>query len=281
MLKGLVQRELLKLPKGQRKVAEYVLERPYEVAVCSGSELGERTGTSESTVIRFSYSMGFTGYPALQKAIREELYTPESSFSSYQEDKLTIGDASPIYEKVMECDQRAIAETARVIDPAQFDRAVRELLTAENVLVLGLRASYPASSWLALMLGLVRDNVHVMNPLAGDPVQSMVQVNSNSTLVVFSFHRYLKETLEITALAKKRGAFVIGISDSQSAPVSVGCDVLFTIESGASTIDKAAPLFSLLNALVAAVCIKNPADVKKRQEAARQIDSGFYYMETI
>ena len=281
MLKGLVHREILKLPRGQRKVAEYVMERPHEVAVCSGSELGERTGTSESTVIRFSYNMGFTGYPALQKAIREELYTPESSFSDYQDDKLTIGEESRIFEKVMERDQRAIAETARGIDPVQLDRAVREILTAENISVLGLRASYPAASWLALMLRFVRDGVHVMHPQAEDPALSMALTDSRSVVIVFSFHRYLKETLEITDLAKKKGAFVIGISDSLSAPVSASCDVLFSIESGASTVDKAAPLFSFLNALVAALCVKNPAEVKKRQEAAREIDSGFYYVESI
>lgn len=281
MLKGLVHREILKLPRGQRKVAEYVMERPHEVAVCSGSELGERTGTSESTVIRFSYNMGFTGYPALQKAIREELYTPESSFSDYQNDKLTIGEEGLIFEKVMERDQRAIAETARNIDPEQFDRAVREILTAGNLSVLGLRASYPAASWLALMLRFVRDDVHVMHPQAEDPALSMVRTDSRSVVIVFSFHRYLKETLEISSLAKKRGAFIIGVSDSPTAPVSAYCDVLFSIESGSSTIDKAAPLFSFLNALVAAACVKNPAAVQKRQVEAREIDNGFYYVEGI
>ncbi|WP_197462219.1 MurR/RpiR family transcriptional regulator [Bhargavaea cecembensis] len=281
MLKGLVHREILKLPRGQRKVAEYVMERPHEVAVCSGSELGERTGTSESTVIRFSYNMGFTGYPALQKAIREELYTPESSFSDYQDDKLMIGEESLVYEKVMERDQRAIAETAKGIDPVQFDRAVREILTAENVSVLGLRASYPAASWLSLMLRYVHDGVHVMHPQAEDPALSMARTDSRSVLIVFSFHRYLKETLEITGVAKKRGAFVIGITDSLSAPISAYCDVLFSIESGTSTVDKAAPLFSFLNALVADACVKNPAAVKKKQEAAREIENGFYYVEGI
>lgn len=281
MLKGLVHREILKLPRGQRKVAEYVMERPHDVAVCSGSELGERTGTSESTVIRFSYNMGFTGYPALQKAIREELYTPESSFTDYQDDKLTIGEDSRIFEKVMERDQRAIAETARNIDPVQFDRAVREILTAGNVSVLGLRASYPAAAWLSLMLRFVRDGVDVMHPQAEDPALAMVKMDSSSVVIVFSFHRYLKETLEIADLAKKRGAFVIGISDSLSAPVSGCCDVLFSMESGSNTVDKAAPLFSFLNSLVAALCVKDPATVKKRQEAARAIDNGFYYVEGI
>ena len=281
MLKGLVHREILKLPRGQRKVAEYVMERPHEVAVCSGSELGERTGTSESTVIRFSYNMGFTGYPALQKAIREELYTPESSFSDYQKDKLSIGGDGRIFEEVMERDRQAIAETARNIESAQFDRAVREILTAENLAVLGLRASYPAASWLALMLRLVRDGVHVMHPQAEDPALTMVRTDSRSVLIVFGFHRYLTETIEISRLAKKRGAFIIGISDSLSAPVSAYCDLLFTIESGTSTIDKAAPLFSFLNALVAAVCVKNPAEVQKRHEEAREIDNGFYYVEGI
>ncbi|MFC0230588.1 MurR/RpiR family transcriptional regulator [Bhargavaea ullalensis] len=280
VLKGMIQREMLRLPRGQRKVAEYVMRRPHEVAVCSGQELGDRTGTSESTVIRFSYNMGYTGYPAMQKAIREELYLPESSFSQYQEEKLAIGEESRLYEKVMEQDLKSISETARQIDPHDMEIAVRELATAKNVSVLGLRASYPAANWLKLMLGIVRDDVSVMRPQAEDLVQEVCRLNEHSVVVVISFHRYLRETLLITELAKKKGAFVIGISDSPMAPVSAHCDLVFAIQSpGLTTIDKAAPLFSFMNALVASIAVKNPAEVRKRQELVRELDSGFYFLE--
>lgn len=282
VLKGLVQRKMLKLPRGQRKIAEYVVRRPHEVAVCSGQELGERTGTSESTVIRFSYSMGFSGYPAMQKAIREELFLPESSFAQYQDEKLALGEETHLYEKVMEQDVKSITETARLIDPADFDRAVRELVTAKQVSLLGLRASYPSANWMKLMLGIVRDGVCVMQPQSEDLVQEVCRLDGRSVLLVISFHRYLRETLIITELAKKQGAFVIGITDSPMSPVSAHCDLVFAIQSpGQSTIDKAAPLFSFMNALVAGVAVKNPAEVKKRQDVVREADSGFYFLEGI
>lgn len=63
----IIQQEYNQLSKGQQKVAKYLLEQPGEFAVKLASEIGEQVGVSETTVIRFCYSIKLSGFSELQK----------------------------------------------------------------------------------------------------------------------------------------------------------------------------------------------------------------------
>ena len=57
--------------KGQKLIAQYILEHSDKVAFMTASKLGATVGVSESTVVRFATEIGYAGYPELQKAIQE------------------------------------------------------------------------------------------------------------------------------------------------------------------------------------------------------------------
>jgi len=58
--------------RSQKAIARYIIDHLEEVAYLSAEELGQKGNTSSSTVVRFAQSLGFTGYPELQKAARDE-----------------------------------------------------------------------------------------------------------------------------------------------------------------------------------------------------------------
>lgn len=57
--------------KGQKRIAQYILEHYDTAAFMTALRLGEAVGVSESTVVRFAAELGFDGYPQLQKAMQE------------------------------------------------------------------------------------------------------------------------------------------------------------------------------------------------------------------
>ena len=67
--------------KGQRKIANFILESYDKAAFMTASRLGQRVGVSESTVVRFAFELGYDGYPdmqrSLQKMIRNRLTRSE------------------------------------------------------------------------------------------------------------------------------------------------------------------------------------------------------------
>ena len=51
------------LSKGQKRVAEYVLDNYDKAVFLTAARLGEVVGVSESTVVRFATQLGYKGYP--------------------------------------------------------------------------------------------------------------------------------------------------------------------------------------------------------------------------
>ena len=55
--------------KGQKKLAEYILENYDTAAFLTAAKLGQKAGVSESTAVRFAMMLGYEGYPQFQEAM--------------------------------------------------------------------------------------------------------------------------------------------------------------------------------------------------------------------
>lgn len=281
-IKQLILEQIEYLSKSQNKVAQYVLEYPGNVAIHSAQEVGAAIGVSETTVIRFCHSLGLTGYAALQKEMRTQLYVKESSLKTYQSSKLAYEKEDELYKKVMGQDRKIIEETMNRIDATHYGEAVQQIANAKKIYVLGVRSSFAAANWLSYTLNLVRENVHCMRPQSEDIIQTLNDMDEESVLIVISFHRYMKETVQMAKLATKKNCFVIGLSDSRLAPIYPYCNLLFPIYAPEkSTIDATTSLFSLMNAFIAGVSIQQPEKFEKRQQLYEQIESDFLFIEGI
>ncbi|HWO98546.1 MAG TPA: MurR/RpiR family transcriptional regulator [Bacillus sp. (in: firmicutes)] len=279
-LKEIIQEEYNRLSKGQQKVAKYLLANPKDFAVKSASEIGGEVGVSETTVIRFCYSIRLSGFSELQKVVREQLLSTKSSIGQYFSSKLELAEQPHFYAKVMEQDCRHIQETIHNIREKDIDQAVDQLVKTANIYISGLRASFSAASWLAFTLGVMRGDVHLLRPETDDLLLTLSEMNNESTLIVISFHRYLKETIKVAQLAKEQGAFVIGITDSPVAPIHEYADILFPIYSSEkSTIDAAPALFSFLNAIVAGVSIKDKGRFEKRKQQYEKLNGDHFFVQ--
>lgn len=275
-----IQEHLSQLSKSQKKVASFVLEQPREVAMASAQEIGSIIGVSETTVIRFCYSIGLSGYGELQKMIREQLLFRESSLSTYQQSKKEFGEEPHFHEKVMSQDRQRILETMRQIKDDDFKRAITQLAEATTIYTLGLRSSHAAAMWLSYTIGLAKEDVRLLRTDSEDIVQTISRMNKHSVLVVISFHRYLKETVQIAKLAKQQGVFIIGITDSYAAPIQPYSHILFPMYSpDRSTLDTTASLFSFMNAMVAAIVLRQEQSIAKQQQLYRKVQSDFLFVE--
>ncbi len=278
-LKKIIQEEYNQLSKGQQRVAKYLLEKPGDFAVKSASEIGEQVGVSETTVIRFCYSIKLSGFSELQKMVREQLLFMKSSLGQYFSNKLELAEQPHFYAKVMERDCQYIQETINNIDENEFERVVDQLVKTDKIYVLGLKSSFSAANWLTMTLGLVRGNVQILHPETNDLLCTLSEIDHRSTLIAISFHRYLKETIKVAEMAKEQGAFVIGITDSSLAPIRESADAIFPMYSSEkSTIDATPVLFSFLNAIVAGVSIKDKDRFEKRKERYEKLNGDYFFV---
>lgn len=280
MYQKIIQEHFQQLSKGQKKVANYILENPYDVALKSAQEIGLLVGVSETTVIRFCYAIDLSGYSELQLIVRSTLMNSKSSLGNYLSSKAEMEADEAFFEKVMKNDAKKIYMISEKINKTDFHNSCSCLHKAKKIYILGLRSSFSAAQWLGFTLTILRSDVHIIEPQSQDIIQLLSHMKEGEVLVVISFHRYYKETIDLTRMIKKKGVTVIGISDAQTAPLYRYSDYYFPIgTTRTSTIDIMPTIISFLNTLVSGMTIQESQQYEAYKAKYESFDSGFLFID--
>lgn len=256
--------------KGQKRIAEYILSDYDKAAFMTAAKLGNTAQVSESTVVRFASELGYSGYPAMQKALQELIRGRLTSVQRIRASEMEEGD---LLTRTMHRDMETINATIEGIDRAAFANVVEQLLAAEHVYILGVRSSAFLAGYLNFYLRLLMDNVIlVQNSAAGEIYEQMVHIGPKDVLLAISFPRYSNMVIHAVDMAYERGAGVIAITDNGMSPLMpYATEALFVQCEALSYVDSLAAPLSFLNALVLAV------GLRKRQEA----DDTFSQLEQV
>ncbi|MBI1276670.1 MAG: SIS domain-containing protein [Anaerolineaceae bacterium] len=260
---------------GQQKVLEFFLSRRLEAVYLSAARIAELVDVSHSTVVRTAQALGFDGFPEFQTALQEQVSGKMNSTSVYQlgtrkliselleQDDNSMGS---ILQRVMLNDAKNIENMVGHISVADFEQAVNMLLEAENVYVIGLRSSAPMAMHFAMTLRQVRGKCQLLQPGVGDLVDQIAALTSKDLLFSLCFGRYTKVTLHAMDYARKVGGQIISVTDTAVSPAARRADLVFTVRYGVWFYGASAALFSLLNALVAAILVQRNDAAQSRLE---------------
>ena len=61
--------------RSQKIIADYLTENLNAIAFCTLEELAEKINVSTTTIIRFSRTLGYSGYSEMQKDIQNNIQT--------------------------------------------------------------------------------------------------------------------------------------------------------------------------------------------------------------
>lgn len=135
---GRIRSRLPSLSPSERRVAEFVLAHPAETIQMSVAEVAERSGSAESTAVRFCRRVGFTGFQDL----KIQLARDTSSLSQYAYDDVDPTDApGDVLLKVMGFSSRVIQDAASSIDADVFDDTVAMMSAASEILIIAFGTS--------------------------------------------------------------------------------------------------------------------------------------------
>ena len=124
-LLSMLHNKMPELSKGQKRIANFLIEHYDKAVYLTASKLGEIAGVSESTVVRFAIELGYDGYPKLQRAV-EELVKNKLTASQRMEvsyDRMQKEDKH-ILKAILEGDEDRIHSTLNDIDTDEFDKAI-------------------------------------------------------------------------------------------------------------------------------------------------------------
>ena len=134
--------------KGQRTIAQFILKNYDKAAFMTAARLGEVTGVSESTVVRFAADLGYRGYPGMKKALQEIVRNRLTSVERIEAAESTM-DGHDVLKAVLRADINNLQATLDEIDQDYFNQAVDMILSAKHIYIIGMRTSTTLAAFLA------------------------------------------------------------------------------------------------------------------------------------
>lgn len=258
--------------KGQKSIAQYILEHYEKAAFMTAAQLGKLVAVSESTVVRFADELGYAGYPDLRRALRELVHTNLTSFQRVEVSDTIIGNRE-VLEQVLLADAEKIRQTLDSIDRTAFNKAVDHIVNAKRVYIIGVRSSATLAGFLHYNLRVAFDNLTLVETSSGNEVfEQIVRIGAGDVLVAISFPRYSKRVIKAVEFAKRKGADVVALTDRPTSPIAKSADQLLTANSDmASFVDSLVAPLSIVNAIVAAVTRKKKDEFTEQLKKLEEI----------
>lgn len=267
----LIQNKFKSLSKSQKKIAEFIINDYDRAAFMTAAILGKTVEVSESTVVRFANTLGYSGYKDFQKGLQRLI---KNKLTTVQRLSMVNTDSNEesILRKVMKKDMENIEKAINEMDYENFQKAIELILNAKNIYVLGMRSSYYLSGYLGFYLSFLFDNVKVVISGANDVFEQLLNANHEDLIIGISYPRYSKRTLEALDYCKEKGCKIISITDSLISPASKDSDISLIAGSNMlSFVDSLVAPMSLINALMVAIGIKKKDDIKSSFESLEEI----------
>jgi len=260
-LMRLIQGKFIRLSKGQKLIAEYILKNYDKAAFMTAAKLGISVGVSESTVVRFANELGFSGYPKLQKALQELIKNKLTTVQRLElrNDYFSDGDA---LKGVLKADMENIRATLEKINENMFEDVVKNIFEAKRIYIIGLRSSTALSEFLGFYLNIILQNVKVVSYGISDVFEQMINVSEGDLVIGIGFPRYAAKTIDALAFSQDRGAKVVALTDSLLSPLAARADYTLIAQSNmASFVDSLVAPLSVINALIIAVGMREKENI--------------------
>jgi DNA-binding MurR/RpiR family transcriptional regulator len=253
-----LRRRYDELTHSQKRIAELIVDDPAFVAFATVDKVAARLGVSPSTIVRFAYRIGLSGYPELQEQVRTNVLRDLRSTESADAGEATSHLGEGIVAASLRRDLEILATTAKRVETAEIDKATGILARARRVGVVGGVTAFSIASYAAIALDRVRPDV-VLIGAHSLPTGPLLDLGDWDAVLAFGFPPYAQSTIDAVKAAKKRGAAIVAVSDSPISPLREGVDVLLpAVVSGVGAQNSLVAAMAIANAIINGVTAQLP-----------------------
>ncbi|MFB7633765.1 MurR/RpiR family transcriptional regulator [Streptomyces sp. NPDC056149] len=248
-----------RLTPTQRRIAHCMVRRAADAPFLSSVELAELAGVSQPSVTRFAVALGFDGYPALRRHLRDVAPAEKSAAPGAHNE----------YQQAVQAEIDNLRHLADALaDPTPVTEAGRLLAASRPLPVLGLRAATAQAAGFAYFARKVHPDVRLLDEggtMLTDRIDAAVHAGA-SALLCFALPRHPREVIDALAYAGAAGLTVVTVADSAFAPVARHTDLLLPAPVGTGlAFDTACAPMLLGRVLLEAMCDDLP-DAQARLE---------------
>ncbi|SFE48853.1 DNA-binding transcriptional regulator, MurR/RpiR family, contains HTH and SIS domains [Lentibacillus persicus] len=209
------------LPPSEKKLAEYILEKPEEAIMLTAVTLGKASGTSSAAVIRLCKSLGLKGFQELKIRVAGDLQKHgEQDFRDIEPNDKTEN----LIEKMTANTIQTIQETVDIMRTSDLQRAANVLSEAKSIVFIGVGASFIAAQDAEQKFIRIDKFAQAFSDVHMGAT-AIANKGPEDVVVGISFSGETKDVVDLMELAKRKQAKTISITKSGKSQVSDISDI--------------------------------------------------------
>lgn len=188
---GRIREQLDQLSPSERRLAEFALDLPGDLAGYTASELATLAQVSNATVTRFVRRLGYASFDDARKHVRSEQRAGSP---------LAMAATTPATEAVADDfvgahRQQSLANidaTYRRLSSNEISQIAEAILAARKVWVVGFRSSHPLAMYFRWQLLQIVPSAQVI-PGAGETLgEHLAGISADDVVIVFALRRRIR-----------------------------------------------------------------------------------------
>jgi DNA-binding MurR/RpiR family transcriptional regulator len=270
------------LSKRQKKVADFIIRQGIDAVYYSASQIATLTGVDRSTVTRLAQTLGYSGFPELQSALRGHLISQtrmtDRLVVSAQHLAQTLAQqaeeegASSILAQIVRYEFEHVGELLLKIPDSEIQSAADMIEKARKVYILGLQYTAPLAMMMATLVGFARKDYVVLDSNAIHLSKQLEDLTAEDVVFGFAFNPVAHLVIRCLRYAKSVGTPIILLSDSSVSTAALLGDKVMVAPYHLWSTGYALAPFALMNAIFGTLILRGGDEAQERVNRLGKID---------
>lgn len=264
-----------RLTRTEQAVADYVLDNFPDVCFMKATDVSSALGISDTSVIRFSRSIGYSGFAEMQRELQKEMtekmvtaIRPNDTVIQRSKRLASYMDEKNLMNKYLEVVLNNFEESFKKNSFEKLEEISKTILQSNRKFIVGFKGCMGLANQLSKMLKVMLEDVRLINYADSSAIEIIMDAGREDCVILFSFPRYARMAIKIAERAKAAGAKLVVFTDKVTASVANSADIILgiSVDSIFFSNSYVVPTF-FLEVLAADIQRKCGQSIKDRMEA--------------
>lgn len=211
----------------EKKIASFILDEKNKVESMTLKEIAKNLDIAESSIVRFSKTLGYTGF----SNFKLNLARHSNKVSSPVFDDIRLTDSIPsVVNKVFNGSIDTLQNTLKMLDFNAIDTAVNAINSAKKIVFFGIGSSSTiANDFYYRFMRIGLDAYAHIDSHIGYVASSLL--NEDSVAIAISHKGRTRQIIENMKMAKEKDATTICVTSFLNSPLTNHCDISLCIST--------------------------------------------------
>jgi DNA-binding MurR/RpiR family transcriptional regulator len=207
-------------------VARFLADHPNEIPSLTAADLGQRTGTSDATVVRTVKALGYSGIPELKRVLLKAMTDRRDPARKLAQSIEHLGTDATIADQVLLAAGHLTQEARRLIDPETWRKAVDVIDGAATVVAYGIGEAGCVAQYFAIELSRCGVPARSLTDTGLSLANGLLSLSKTNAVLLIAPLRHFREIDVVIDRARSVGARVVFVSEALGTSVRDRVDVV-------------------------------------------------------